>query len=1025
PQAEKEVQKIAQELKKSRGDILERLADHYYITGDLQSAELFIHQALKENNTSDYLHYLQMQLLIERGETSQAREYYRNVTKVMLAHGQVGPAPNLRALYQEIRKDIAVNIPEPQPTWDIHPGMEMPLVGRENILSQLHLSRKQQQSVLLLGEVGQGKTRVLKEYADNVSSQTNIFYVTCKPNEVNLSYQPFISLFRHQITPDKWLELSPVWASPLSRMLPEIAMIQPNVEEIYATEDNQRENLLTEAIRQVFKLLASERSLLLIFDDIQHADRATLQTITYLIERYPFKNGRGMLVGTARENELMSKYPELVSSLHDSKNINFLKLQKLSSNDISKLAYHVLQESPSIQLTRTLSKESNGNPLFIAEILWTILDTDIKLDINSETDLPISKKLSKIIETRLMELDEETYRILEAASILGPSFDISLLPLMAKMEEEETYRDFKKAVKKNIVTEQKENQSDSNKYHFVQQKFREVLLRNMNSARCALLHNQAARIKVDEDAEPAIIAAHYEKAGIFEAAFHYWVKAGEKARCLASSTEVVYAFQHAEELLITHKLSPSNERIHLFFTTWSAIASETKDIELLQRLNQSLLEIGEKRTDNLLIGTAWGNLSDVYIVTSEYEEGLTLIDRALTYLDETRHTTEYIENLVRRGTFLYMLNRLGQAEEVFQDALTLGLGSAKEPKVFSALANAHFQMAVTNILNAHPQMGLKHAKLCLERAKESNHPHRQLAGHAMIAFSQYYLGEYKEARIASDSGFKIADRIHGWRILGYLHTYRAMTELAEGNISAAFEHADQTIQIGQKFSYQDNIALGKRITGDIYCLLQAYNVAHEHYSAGYEAATEHFTGFDNHFRLGFVLAQEGKIAKGQQLIEDSIEIMNAASITTGTAMAMLAWETTSLKENALERAMRLNTKIRKIADGSGWVSLLLSNQILSGKIALKVGNVTQAEEYFQLAAQKAAEISNPWIEIEAQRGLEETHQATDQENGEPRERITQLLDNIKEGITHQHLLPHYTSFRERIFAQNADPVLHY
>ena len=1026
PQAENEVRKIAQEVEKLRGNVLERLADYYHTIGDLQSAEPLIQQALKENNTSDYLHYLQMKILVERGEMPRAREYYRKVTKVMLSHGRVGPAPNLVALYQEIQKEISVDIPEPQPTWDIHPGIDMPLVGREKILTQLRLSRKQQQSVLLLGDVGQGKTRVLKEYADKISSRADVFYITCKPNEVNLSYQPFKSLFRYQITPEKWLELPLTWVSCLTRMLPEIAMIRPSVEEIEVTDDSQRENLLLEAIRQVFKLLASKKPLLLVFDDIQYADKATLQTFTYLMERYPFKDGRGMLIGTAREGELTYRYPELVNSFCDSKHINFLRLQKLSLNDISKLAYHILQESPSRELAQMLSQESDGNPLFIAEILWAILDADVKFDIKSGTGLPISEKLSKIIETRLMGLDEATYRILEAAAVLGTSFDLSLLPLMTTTEtEEEVFIAFEKAVKKNIVTEQKENQSDLHKYRFVQQKFREVLLQRMNSARCVLLHNQAARIRVDEEAPPAIIAAHYEKAGVFEAAFHYWVKAGEEARHLASSAEAVHAFQHAEELLITHKLSPTNNRIYRFFTTWSAIAFETQDIELLKRLNQSLLEIGEQREDDLLKGTAWGNLSDACMATGEFEEGLTFIDRALTYLDETRHTTEYIESLVRRGVFLYMLNRLDKAEEMFQDALTLGAGSTEEARVFNALANAHYQMAVTNTLNAHPRIGLKHAKLCLERAKEGNHPHRQLTGYSAIAIAQYYLGEYEEALAASDYGFEIAERIHSWRMLGYLHAYRAMIELSKGDISVAFEHADQTIQIGQRFAYQDNIALGQRITGDIYYLLQAYEAAQEYYSAGYKTAPEHFTGFDNLFRLGFVLAREGEVAKGQEIIKDSLEKINMASMATGEVTAMLAWEAIAINEDDLERAMKLNTKVRKIADSDDWISLSLCNQILSGEIALKIGNIAQAEEYFQLAAQEAAEISNLWLELTALCKLEKTLQTTDQENEEPRKRVTQILDEIQENITHKHLLPYYTVFRDHILDADAAPVMHF
>lgn len=1021
-QIENEIQETRRELAQLRLDILERLAEHNYITGDFDSAQLLLQKALSEDKTSDRLHYLQMQILIDRGETTQAREYYRKVTKVMLAHGRVSPAPNLIALYREIQRGVTVEIPEPQPTWNIHPGVKMPLVGRENVISDLNLSRKQQKSVFLFGDVGQGKTRVLEEYAEKVSPRMDIFYVACKPSETSIAYQPFISLLRHQITPDNWLELSPVWAGPLSRLLPEITMIRPNAEEDVApAEDDQSASLIMESIRQVLKLLASKRSLLLIFDDIQYADKSTLQILTYLMERYPFKDGRGMIIVTARESELKTQHPGLVDSVSASKHINLIRLQNLSLNDISKLAYYFLQESPSQQLTRTLAKESGGNPLFIAEILWAILDSEAKLNLDTESGLPISEKLSNIIDSRLSNLDVETYAALETAAVLGLSFELSLLPLM----EERSIQVIEEAIKENIIVQQNENQNGLIKYRFSQKKVREVLLQRMHPARSVKLHKQAARIKVDEEAEPAIIADHYEKANIFEAAFYYWVKAGERARHLASSSEVTTAFQRAEKLRTKHNLSPSPVTLYNFFTTWSAVAFETQEIKLLKRLNQTLLEIGEKQKNDLLLGTAWGNLANACMALGQFEEGLINIDQALSYLNEKCHPTEYIENLLRRGVFLYMLNRLDQAEDVFQDALTLGSDTIGDPKMHSALANAHYQIALTNTLNAHPKIGLKHAKLSLVRAKEANHPHRQMNGYAMIAFSHYYLGEYEKSRLAVKNGLELATRVQGWRMQGYLHAYCAMIELADGNISDALENAYKVTQLGQRFAYPDVIALGNRTKGDIYYLLQAHTIAEEQYSKGYQAAQEHFTGFDNYFRKGITLAQEGKINKGQELLEEALEQFETASVKTGVVSAMLALEVVSFKKDDLDRAMMLNTRVRNIVNGNGLRSLSLVNQIIAGKMALKTGNTNQAEEYFQRVSQEAFEISNPWIELEAQRGLFEVFTVTEQENDAPERRITELLEGITDGITHKHILPYYTTFQERILTQKANAVLHF
>ncbi|OQY32726.1 MAG: hypothetical protein B6I38_04315 [Anaerolineaceae bacterium 4572_5.1] len=1022
PQAKQEVQKTARGLLKLRESVLERLADHYYIEGDFQAVENVLLLAMKSNNISDHLYQLRMKTYINQGQLEQACEYYEKVSQEMVSRGRIAPPPGLTALYQEVKGDTHVDIPEPRPTLDIHPCVDVPLVGRESILSKLVLARKQHQSVLLCGEAGQGKTRILKEYADSVSDWYIVLKVSCKPNEVNLPYQPFISLFRHQIFPNTWLELSPVWASSLAYIFPEITMMRSDADDEAA--ELQGQSVLMEAIRQTFKQLASDKPILLVFDDLQYADADTIQTFTYLLERYPFKNGRGMLVGAFREDKLTGRYPEFMNVLRGSKYVNLIKVLGLSPKAISKITYHVLQESPSNHFVRTLAEESGGNPLFILEMLWSILDTGRKPNFASQAQFPLNEKLSNLIGNRLAALDEITYRVLETAAVLGTDFELDLLTLITKIDEEEIAQAIEKLLRDNLIVEFEGDEDARLHYRFVHKKFREVLLQRMSSARRIILHNRAAYIKLDEGVEPAIIAAHFEEAKEYNPAFYYWGRAGEEARRLASTAEATYAFQQAENLMIEHKLVPSSAHLYRFFSAWSAIAFETQDIELVERLNKFLLETGEKRGDNLIIGAAWGNLSDACLASGQFAKGLEYSNRSLGALDEKQHTVEYMENLVRKGVFLYMLNHFDKAEEIFQDALALGLECEESLEIFNALANAHYQMALATTLNLRPRTGLKHAELCLEYAQKGHHPHRQLTGYNLIAFSQYFLGNYKQGRAATKHGFELAERVQGWRTRGYLHSYQAMIDLAEGDIESALGHAEETVQIGRRFAYHDNIAIGKRVKGDIYRLLQAYEAAQKNYSAGRESAPEHFTGFDNIYRLGLTLVQAGEIKQGLELIRQGVEKMEAAFIGTGVVWSLFTWEAAAILANNLEQAKDLNTKIHKLSNGSGCRSMALSNQIMLGEIIFQEGNIAQAEEHFQSVAQEAADLANPWIELEAQLSWEKTLKATGQETSECEERITHLLDKIQTGLTNEDILPYYKAFRQKVLDREVDPILY-
>ena len=235
-----------------------------------------------------------MRLRFSQGDRAGALRAYANCCAVLADELQVEPEPETVAMAKHMRHTAPVRSLQSQPPHS-SPGqpptnlLDGPFLGRTAEFGTLiecyqRVQAKQPHLVLLQGEAGIGKTRLATEFVGWAQAQgAEVLTGRALQTGRQLPYQPIIDVLRRRLeqehAPDDLL--SDVWLAELSRLLPELRDRYPDLP-VASTDDVLGHNCLFEATARLVQIWAARRPLVLLLDDMQWADTATLDLLLYL-----------------------------------------------------------------------------------------------------------------------------------------------------------------------------------------------------------------------------------------------------------------------------------------------------------------------------------------------------------------------------------------------------------------------------------------------------------------------------------------------------------------------------------------------------------------------------------------------------------------------------------------------------------------------------------------------------------------------------------------------------------------------
>ncbi len=347
-------------LTQDRTRLLARISDHYYAAGQFEEALTYSRLAVESDTFNEELHYRVLRLLVELQRYQEARQYYISTVKMLKDELDVRPSQQLVSIYRQIQRKTQTTSYSARSDWRLLGSIRTPFVGREDEFDQVNTAMENGNAVLITGDSGLGKTRLVQEFCERSTPAKRIISTHCRPAEVNLPFQPFIELLRNCITPSEWKNYPITWAEPLATLLPEILPYSNSSDNpVRSISPDYNRSTLFESIRQVFLLIAQKSDLVLFIDDLHWSDAETLSTIAYLSGRAPFTENALMILAV-RSEEINQSINELLFANQSSSNLRILELGKLNHEELSGLGRYVLGYPLEADLVNQLDIETES-----------------------------------------------------------------------------------------------------------------------------------------------------------------------------------------------------------------------------------------------------------------------------------------------------------------------------------------------------------------------------------------------------------------------------------------------------------------------------------------------------------------------------------------------------------------------------------------------------------------------------------------------------------------------------------------
>jgi len=950
-------------------NLLERASFHALISTNFEECLYFARQGLSADPYHESFHYVILRAFLSMGRQAPAREHLRTHIQQLLNDGYVLTESRLIELIQYIQEAKPVRTNRiVKPRLNSHVTLKAPFIGRQVYLDQLWNRFFRGGGVLILGETGQGKTRLMEQFISQAVPAARLLTANCHASENQLDLQPLIELIRDHFEERDWMAIPALWAAQLVRIFPEIIELRPELRQVYGEtifEKNSPtiQSNLFEALRQAFWAVAQQEKLLICIEGIQWADESSLAALTYILERPPFTD-QSIVVLTARTGDWHSKIEHLEQYLRRSPNGMVLEMNGLNIDETRTLLDHILPGRPAELFIQKIHADSGGNPLYILELVRTALEHGIDPINDPIESIPVPNKIIHLIQQRLEDISYPERNLLEIAAIYGTEFDPAVVQAASEypLDQFAIYLD---QLNERRLIEPLSQPSSEHHYRFIHSKFREVILEEIPDLRRRWLHRKVANALSTHSSHsynhPAILAEHFEKSHDPSVAFQFWVLAAQHARRTHAVAKALDYFSRAEQQL---KLATdlTTRQIYDFYFDWSKMAFDVDRLDLMQHISQALLQHGYERKSDLLIGAAHSVQSDAYTYEKKFGAALESNRQAEKFLERTGHAQAITKMYIRRGECLLFLNHFAEADQAFRAALEQR-GDESDTRYLRAVANVHGQLAMLTLYSGWPAISLKHAQDAHKYFEAVRDPYGKVIAFSALARAYYYLGNYQTARQYCEAGLESAEKLQAWRYLGILHSFTARIELATGYIDESLKNIRSLFQIGDNHNHPEMIAVGNYLTGNIFSWLLDHSQAFEYYQASYAINQNPFLTNTILFRKGFSQSLANDFKAGMEILEQVTQTTTKQNMHLETLQSRLYTALARFEKKQYENLYQMATEISEQAKQRELKTIQLIAEMLTTILKLRSNEAKAEYLAIENLLEDSRTMSNPLLEL--------------------------------------------------------------
>ena len=460
-----------------------------------------------------------------------------------------------------------------------------PLVGRDTELSILRdrwelACEGSSQVVLLIGEAGLGKSRLVREIKMHVSTQaTKVKLVEwrCSPYHQSSSLNPatdyFFQLFGFQQDDlpvgrlDKLVEhLKPLkladpesialFAGLLSIPLGDRYPI-PNL-----TPQKQKEKTL-EKLCEWLNASARQQAIVFIIEDLHWIDPTTLELL-------------GMHLSEERSEPMLTLFtfrPEFEPPWKSNPRHTQISLNRLNRRQLGEMLEKKLGglRVPK-EIIETVAARTEGVPLFVEEFAKLLSESAAFRAAPGDSGVLVANLLQEIPATLqdllIARLDRmaSIREVVHVGSTIGREFSYDLQHAVCSLDEAALHKELDKLIRAELIFQKGRGPNTS--YTFKHALIQDAAYQSMLKKKRQQYHQRIAEVLIEKFPEtaatqPELVAQHLAEANQIEESVGYWLKAGLRAQNLCAHQEAIQHLSRGLQLLATLDHSRSRDELEL------------------------------------------------------------------------------------------------------------------------------------------------------------------------------------------------------------------------------------------------------------------------------------------------------------------------------------------------------------------------------------------------------------------------------------------------------------------------------
>ena len=697
-------------------------------------------------------------------------------------------------------------------------GMETPTVGRETELAAVRAAaaraedNEEPEAVLVLGQAGMGKSRLLQEVVPELRERCSLFLEA--QGDRARSRSPFgllADLVARAAGIHQGQDRASMGAAIHTLVGPYLAAEERQehvsileevvgvpfddtlVDQAALSDPKVMRERIAGAFERVLKRAGEEGLVCLCLEDLHWADQESLRLCELLLERL---EDTSLLVLASARPSLLEQHPRLFEEVEGTQ----VELNPLGKRPLRRLLRAMLGKQTTREVEAIITRWSDGNPFFAEELLsWMVARGVLvregkgwRLEGDPDT-LELPAGVEGAIQARLDQLPGELKNLLKVASVFGEVFWQSGCEALGYGEAAHQLRELEAA--ELVVRQKKSRITGTREWRFRNALLGQVAGKMLPPEAAPPLHLAAARwLEEVGETDALVVARHFDLGGEARRAAEYFARAGARAYADGDLTLAVECFESSifdemtELQRVNRTMCMARAKIHLgqYDDAWQLLPQSATVTE----------------------GPANSRAAEVLFIKGricfgrgQFQEGETILTEAMDMLSGTTDVGLGFE--VRHSLFWTIW-----AQGRYEDAAALALlDNAQDTGREDYLCSARLATAYFNAVEGDLSTAVTLAGQAVQDARAIKHPYREVDSLVLLGSAQEHAGQYQHALTSYREALALARRLKTLYHQASIEACLGRVSLYNDNDDVALVHFDTAIDGAESLGDHRNLGI--------------------------------------------------------------------------------------------------------------------------------------------------------------------------------------------------------------------------